>query len=283
MLAATPLGNPADASTRLRDLIASADIIAAEDTRRFKRLTVDLDVTVSGRVVSFYEAVERSRIPGLLDALRGGSTVVLLTDAGMPTVSDPGYRLVDACVEAGIAVTAAPGPCAATTALALSGLASDRFCFEGFLPRKAAARRRRLASLSAEPRTMVFFEAPHRLTAALTALAECFGSDRRGAACREMTKTYEEVRRGSLGELLTWAKPGVRGEVTLVVAGAPEKIFDGDAATLATQVAALIDVGVDKKTAIAQVAREFGVGKRTVYEAVLGANKEFGSSSWREL
>ena len=269
VLAATPLGDPTDASERLRELIAKADVIAAEDTRRFKRLAADLGVSVGGRVVSFYESVEKARIPALLTELEGGSTVVLLTDAGMPTVSDPGYRLVDACIEAGIAVTAAPGPSAATTALALSGLPSDRFCFEGFLPRKDGERRRRLEQLRAEPRTMIFFEAPHRLPATLSALGAVFGFDRPAAACREMTKTYEEIRRGSLAELIEWAQDGVRGEVTLVVGGAPEVAFDGGPVELARLVAERIAAGADKKIATAEVARELGVPKRTVYEAVL--------------
>src|SRR4051794_32661576 len=222
VLAGAPLGNIGDASARLREVLASADVIAAEDTRRLARLTRDLGVTVTGRVVSYFEGNDERRTPELVEALERGATVVVVTDGGMPSVSDPGYRLVRAALEAGFPVTAVPGPSAVTTALALSGLPSDRFVFEGFLPRTGSHRRSRLRELATEPRTLVLFEAPHRIAGALAALASTFGADRPAAVCRELTKTYEQIRRGSLAELAAWARESEpRGEITLVVAGAP--------------------------------------------------------------
>ena len=220
VLAATPIGQAADASQRLVTELAEADVIAAEDTRRLARLAAELGVEVKGRVTSYFEGNEAARTPGLVERMVAGDRVVLVTDAGMPSVSDPGYRLVAAAVDAGVRVTAVPGPSAVLTALAVSGLPVDRFCFEGFLPRKAGERSRRLSSLANEERTLVFFEAPHRTPATLTALAGAFGDDRPAAVCRELTKTYEEVRRGGLAELAGWAGDGVRGEVTIVVSGA---------------------------------------------------------------
>src|SRR5690348_12391195 len=218
VLVGAPLGNPQDASERMRTVLSSADIIAAEDTRRLARLARDLDIELPGRVVSYFEGNEERRTPELVDALRAGATVAVVTDGGMPSVSDPGYRLVRAALDAGVPVTAAPGPSAVTTALALSGLPSDRFCFEGFLPRKPGERRARLAELATEPRTLVLFEAPHRLAATLADLATAFGAERPAAVCRELTKTYEEVRRAGLGELAAWAGDGnVRGEITVVI------------------------------------------------------------------
>ena len=199
-------------------------MVAAEDTRRLRRLAADLGVRLTGRVVRYDDATEAAGTPGLVDALTAGRTVLLITDGGMPSVSDPGYRLVAAAVAAGVPVTALPGPSAVTTALALSGLPSDRFCFEGFLPRRPGERRRALAALRDERRTLVLFEAPHRLAATLADAAEILGPDRPAAACREMTKTYEEVRRGPLAELAAWAADGVRGEITLVVGGAPPAV-----------------------------------------------------------
>jgi 16S rRNA (cytidine1402-2'-O)-methyltransferase len=226
LLAATPLGRPDDASERLRAALATAPVIAAEDTRRLRRLCADLGVTAAGRVVSFHDANEDSRVPQLIEALRDGLDVLVVTDAGMPSVSDPGYRLVAAAVAAGLPVTSLPGPSAVTTALAVSGLPVDRFCFEGFLPRKAGERRRALETLAGEARTLVFFEAPHRLAEALADLATAFGPDRPAAVCRELTKTHEEVRRGTLGELAGWAAGDVRGEITVVVAGAVARAED---------------------------------------------------------
>jgi 16S rRNA (cytidine1402-2'-O)-methyltransferase len=279
ILAGAPLGDPSDASARLRAALAAVPVIAAEDTRRLRRLAAALDVPLSARVVSYYDANERARIPGLLAALHGGEDVLVVTDAGMPSVSDPGYRLVAAAVADGLPVTALPGPSAVTTALALSGLPCDRFCFEGFLPRKAGERRSALARLAAEPRTMVFFEAPHRLAAALADLAAAFGADRPAAVCRELTKTYEEVRRGPLAELAEWAAGEVRGELTLVVAGAPPvAAADVDPVVLAAAVAAREDAGEHRKEAIGAVARQAGVPKRAVYDAVLHARGSYPDS-----
>lgn len=221
VLAATPIGDVADASPRLAAELAGADVLAAEDTRRLHRLLTDLGVSTAATIRSYHEHNEAARTGELLDRLAAGARVVLVTDAGMPSVSDPGYRLVAGAVERGIAVTCVPGPSAVLVALAVSGLAVDRFCFEGFPPRKGGERARFIAELATERRTMVFFEAPHRLADTLTAMVEAFGPQRRAAVCRELTKTYEEVRRGPLAELAAWAADGVLGEITLVVAGAP--------------------------------------------------------------
>lgn len=269
VLAATPIGRVADAPPRLAEELAAADVVAAEDTRRLKRLTSDLGVTVTGRVVSYFEGNESARTPALLESLLNGDRVLLVTDAGMPSVSDPGYRLVVAAVEHDVTVTAVPGPSAVLTALAVSGLPVDRFCFEGFLPRKAGERLRRLGGLAAEERTMVFFEAPHRTEAALAAMAEALGADRPAAVCRELTKTHEEVRRGPLSELVAWAAEGVRGEVTIVVQGAsPTAEVAGDPDSLKAAVAELEAEGSTRKEAIADVARRAGVPRREVYNLV---------------
>ncbi|WP_018653184.1 16S rRNA (cytidine(1402)-2'-O)-methyltransferase [Actinomadura flavalba] len=273
LLAAAPIGRPEDASARLRAALADAPVIAAEDTRRLRRLTADLGVRTTGRVVSYFDQNEVARTPRLLDDLLAGLDVLVITDAGLPGVSDPGYRLVRAAVAEGVPVTVLPGPSAVTTALVVSGLPTDRFCFEGFPPRKPGERSRRLAELAAEPRTMVFFEAPHRLAATLDAMAAAFGADRPAAVCRELTKTYEEVRRGAVAELADWARDGVRGEITLVVGGAPEPAGLTDPADLAAAVAAREETGVPRKQAIADIAKENGVPKRDVYDAVLAARK----------
>ena len=267
ILVGAPLGNPADASARLREILATADIVAAEDTRRVGRLLRDLGVVTAGRVVSYFEANEVRRTPELVAAMRDGAVVAVITDGGMPTVSDPGYRLVRATIEAGLPVTTAPGPSAVTTALAVSGLPTDRYCFEGFLPRRAGERRSRLAALAHEERTLVFFEAPHRLTASLGDLAEAFGADRPAAVCRELTKSYEEVRRDGLGALAEWAgSTSPRGEITLVVGGAPARPAPDDDA-LRTAVDARTSTGMSRRDAIAAVAEEYGVPRRTVYAA----------------
>lgn len=269
MLAATPIGQYGDAPPRLAAELSGADVVAAEDTRRLKRLTGDLGITLTGRVVSYFEGNESARTPVLLEALLAGQRVVLVTDAGMPSVSDPGYRLVVAAVQHDIHVTAVPGPSAVLTALAVSGLPVDRFCFEGFLPRKAGERGRRLDGLAREERTMVFFEAPHRTEAALAAMAQAFGGERAAAVCRELTKTHEEVRRGPLDELVVWAADGVRGEVTLVVAGADARAEVGtDPESLRAAVAEEEAAGATRKEAIADVARRAGVPKREVYDLV---------------
>ncbi|MFI7677624.1 16S rRNA (cytidine(1402)-2'-O)-methyltransferase [Actinophytocola sp. NPDC049390] len=267
VLAATPLGDARDASPRLAAALATADVIAAEDTRKTRALAAALDATPTGKVVSFYDAVETSRIGGLVAAVAQGRTVLLVTDAGMPSVSDPGFRLVAACVEKDLPVTCLPGPSAVTTALALSGLPCERFCFEGFAPRKDGERRRFFGALADEPRTAVFFESPHRIAATLSVAAEVLGADRRAAVCRELTKTYEEVRRGGLGELAEWAADGVRGEITVVVEGAaPRRREVGD---LVDEVRALADGGMRLKDAAARVAGEHGVSKKALYDAAV--------------
>ncbi|HOT56661.1 MAG TPA: 16S rRNA (cytidine(1402)-2'-O)-methyltransferase, partial [Ornithinibacter sp.] len=220
VLAATPIGDPRDAAPRLAEELRTADVVAAEDTRRLRRLCQALEVEPTGRVLSYHEHNEAQRTPELVEQLLAGRRVVVVTDAGMPSVSDPGYRLVSAAVAGGVRVTCVPGPSAVLMALAVSGMPVDRFCFEGFLPRRAGERRTALGVLGDERRTMVFFEAPHRLERTLTTMAEVFGAQRRAAVCRELTKTYEEVRRGTLAELVTWAADGVRGEITVVVEGA---------------------------------------------------------------
>ncbi|KQT94043.1 uroporphyrin-III methyltransferase [Marmoricola sp. Leaf446] len=268
VLAGTPIGRPEDASPRLATELRGADVVAAEDTRRLRRLAGDLGVEIPGRVVSYFEGNEHLRTDALVEALVAGERVVLVTDAGMPSVSDPGYRLVAAAIERDVTVTSLPGPSAVLTALAVSGLPVDRFCFEGFLPRKAGERLRRLQAMADEERTLVFFEAPHRTAAALGALAEAFGDDRRAVVCRELTKTHEEVRRGTLAELVAWAADGVRGEVTLVVEGAEPPEAVSDPVALAALVAAEELVGVPRKQAIGDVARRSGVPKRLVYDAV---------------
>jgi len=272
VLAGTPIGEVADAPPRLATELAAADVVAAEDTRRMWRLANALGVTPKGRVVSYFEGNEVGRTPELVEALLGGARVLLVTDAGMPSVSDPGYRLVAAAVEKGVRITAVPGPSAVLTALALSGLPVDRFCFEGFLPRKGGERLSRLRDLAAEPRTMVFFESPHRIEDSLTAMAEAFGPERPAAVCRELTKTYEEVKRGPLADLAAWSADGVRGEITVVVQGAPpadpSALAPGE---LARRVAVREEAGERRKEAIAAVAVETGVPKRDVFNAVVAA------------
>ena len=272
VLLGAPLGNVGDASARLREVLSTADVIAAEDTRRLARLTRDLGVTVTGRVVSYFEGNDERRTPELVEALAGGAVVAVVTDGGMPSVSDPGFRLVRAALDAGYPVTAAPGPSAVTTALALSGLPSDRFVFEGFLPRTGSHRRSRLRELATEPRTLVFFEAPHRITGMLADAAATFGDERPAAVCRELTKTYEEIRRDTLTELTAWAtREEPRGEITVVVGGAPprpaERPADDD---LRAAVAEREAAGSSRRDAIQAVADEYGIRKREVYALVHG-------------
>jgi 16S rRNA (cytidine1402-2'-O)-methyltransferase len=267
-LAAVPIGRPQDASPRLIAALGEARIVAAEDTRRLRRLASALGVRLAGSVVSYYDDVEAARVPGLLAELTAGRDVLLVTDAGMPGISDPGYRLVAAAAQAGIRVSVLPGPSAVTAALAVSGLPSDRFCFEGFPPRRAGERARRFADLAGEQRTLIFFESPRRLATTLAGLAEAFGQDRAAVVCRELTKTHEQVIRGTAGDLAEWAAEGVLGEVTIVVAGAP-RAPRADPADAAPRVAALERAGTPRKAAIAEVAREFGLRKREVYDAVV--------------
>ncbi|OLF11093.1 16S rRNA (cytidine(1402)-2'-O)-methyltransferase [Actinophytocola xinjiangensis] len=272
ILAATPLGDSRDASPRLVEALGSADVVAAEDTRRLRSLAAALGVTPAGKVVSFYDAVETSRLSGLVGAVEQGRTVLLVTDAGMPSVSDPGYRLVAACVAADLPVTCLPGPSAVTTALALSGLPCERFCFEGFAPRKDGERRRFFDTLAREQRTAVFFESPHRIAATLATAAEVLGGARRAAVCRELTKPYEEVRRGGLAELAAWAAEGVRGEITVVLAGAEPGSVDLTA--LVGRVAELVEDGSRLKDAAGEVASAAGVSRKQLYDAVLAARRD---------
>lgn len=264
------MGNIRDASPRLLEALQTADVVAAEDTRRLRALAFALQVKVTGKVVSFYDAVETARLPGLIAALHEGKTVLLVTDAGMPSVSDPGYRLVAACVEEGISLTCLPGPSAVTTALAVSGLPSDRFCFDGFPPRKSGERQRWYARLAEEPRTAVFFESPHRLGASLADAAAVLGADRQAAVCRDLTKIYEEVKRGGLGELAEWAAEGVRGEVTVVLTGAePRELTENDLDALVAKVQRRVAAGDRLKNAAAEVAAGTGFSSKTLYDAVL--------------
>jgi 16S rRNA (cytidine1402-2'-O)-methyltransferase len=269
VLAATPLGDARDASQRLRDAMATADVVAAEDTRRLRALAAALGVAVPGRVISHYDAVEAARLPRLLDDVRAGRTVLVVTDAGMPAVSDPGYRLVAAAAEADLPVTCLPGPSAVTTALVLSGVPAERFCFEGFAPRRDGDRRRWLAGLAAEPRAVVFFESPHRLADTLAAAVEVLGADRAAAVCRELTKVHEEVLRGPLDELARWAAEGpVRGEITVVLAGAAPAAVPA-VESLVDAVQERVADGERLKDAVAAVAEATGVKKRELYAAAL--------------
>jgi len=275
LLGATPLGQPDDASKRLVEALRTADVVAAEDTRRVRTLARSLDVTIGGRVVSLFDQNEAARVPALIEEITAGATVLVVSDAGMPLVSDPGYRLVAACAAAGLTVSCLPGPSAVTTALALSGLPSDRFCFEGFPPRKQSARRNWLAGLAAEPRTAVFFESPRRLAECLRDAVETLGGQRRAAVCRELTKTHEEVRRGTLAELAEWAADGVLGEITVVLAGAAPV---ADLPSLVNSVTALVDDGMRVKDACAAVVdalpphiRQGSPSRRELYDAVLRA------------
>jgi 16S rRNA (cytidine1402-2'-O)-methyltransferase len=271
LLAATPIGNADDASPRLRAALASADVIAAEDTRRIRRLLATLGVEPVGTIVSYFDQNEAQRVAPLLERLRAGETVLVVTDAGTPLVSDPGYRLVAAAAEAGLPVHALPGPSAVTAALVVSGLPADRWCFEGFPPRKAGERQRALAALAGEQRTLVFFEAPHRLAATLGDMARAFGDDRRAVVCRELTKTYEEVRRGPLAELAVWASSSeVRGEITLVVAGAAQLPTVVDDDVLAAQVLERIESGMTRRDAVTAVAEVYDVPRRRVYDLAHG-------------
>jgi 16S rRNA (cytidine1402-2'-O)-methyltransferase len=268
-VAAVPIGQPGDASTRLRAALQDAPIIAAEDTRRVRRLASALGIRLTARIVSYYDDVEGRRAPALLAELQSGRDVLLVTDAGMPGVSDPGYRLVTAAAEAGVPVTVLPGPSAVTTALIISGLPCDRFVFEGFLPRRAGERGRRLADLAAERRTLVLFESPRRLAATLAELATAFGPDRRAAVCRELTKTHEEVLRATLGELARAAQDGMLGEITLVIEGARARQSTASIADAVQQVGLRVEAGELRKEAIAAVAAELGVGRRELYNEVV--------------
>ncbi|QCH22736.1 16S rRNA (cytidine(1402)-2'-O)-methyltransferase [Mycobacteroides salmoniphilum] len=271
LLAATPLGEPGDASPRLREALAKTAVVAAEDTRRVRALAKSLDVQISGQIISFYDQNEASRIEPLLADLEAGYDVLVVTDAGMPSISDPGYRLVAACVKQGIPIKCLPGPSAVTTALAVSGLPVDRFCFEGFAPRKQGARRRWLAELVAEPRTCVFFESPRRLGETLADAVEVLGPERRAAVCRELTKTYEEVLRGTLRELAVWAEGDVLGEITVVLDGGRPAVPEIE--TLVARVEELMDDGMGLRESCAMAIGESGatLSRRDLYDAVVKA------------
>ncbi|MDQ1308015.1 MAG: rRNA (cytidine1402-2-O)-methyltransferase [Actinomycetota bacterium] len=270
LLGATPLGQPADASRRLIDALATADVVAAEDTRRVRTLARSLEVAIGGRVVSLFDQNEGARVPTLVAEIAAGATVLVVSDAGMPLINDPGYRLVAACAKAGLTVSCLPGPSAVTTALAVSGLPADRFCFEGFAPRKQAARRSWLAGLANEPRTTVFFESPRRLPECLRDAVGQLGDDRRAVVCRELTKVHEEIRRGTLAELADWAADGVLGEITVVLSGATPM---ADPADLVAEVTALVAGGMRVKDACAAVvdAHPGAPSRRELYDAVLRA------------
>ena len=273
-LAATPLGNPGDASPRLKEAIASAEVIAAEDSRRFHRLAADLGVTFTARVISFFDGNETARTEEVLALLQSGKKVLVVSDAGMPTISDPGFRLTRDAIAIGIEVVVIPGPSAPTMALALSGLATDRFTFEGFLPRSTGARLAHLETLRFEERTMVLFEAPHRITDSLKDAAQIFGSDRQAAICREMTKTYEETVRGSLQELILWSESKeILGEITVVLAGVPVGTAEKTAEEIVARVREYESAGMDRKDAISTVAKECELPKKVVYAAVVDASK----------
>ncbi|WP_309131562.1 16S rRNA (cytidine(1402)-2'-O)-methyltransferase [Brevibacterium sp.] len=267
VLVGTPIGNLGDASLRMQQAIETADVIAAEDTRRFLSLAQRLELEHTNRVISVFDHNEHSRAPELVELIRAGRTVVLLSDAGMPAVSDPGYRVVKACAEADLPITATPGPSAVLMALAVSGLPSDRFSFEGFLPRKGGARRKLLEELKTEKRTMVFFESPHRITDTMEDFLTVIGADRPMSISRELTKTYEETLRGTIGSLRDQAAGGLRGELTLVLAGASEEETKPE--DHLGQMAVLVDSGVRAKEAAGQVAKRFGLSKRDIYEAWL--------------
>lgn len=272
ILAGTPIGDLETASPALRRALVETDVIAAEDTRRLHTLLHRLDIETDARVVSYFEGNEAQRTPELVEQLRAGHRVTVATDAGMPSVSDPGYRIVAAAIEAGIRVTAVPGPSAVLTALAVSGLPVDRFCFEGFLPRKPGERSRRLGELATEPRTMIFFEAPHRLAEMLSAAAEALGADRPGCVCRELTKTYEEVRRGPLADLAEWAREHARGEICVVIGG-----HEGATVSLSDATGLVLDqvgAGVSFKSAVADVAAAHGLVRKDLYAAALAARKD---------
>ena len=274
VVCATPIGNLEDASPRLARTLAEADLVACEDTRQTRTLLAHLGVTT--RMTSYHDVGEKERAAELAERVAAGLRLALVTDAGMPAVSDPGYPLVAACLDRGVAVEVVPGPSAALAALVVSGLPTDRFCFEGFLPRRPGQRDRRLAELATEPRTMVFFEAPHRVLATLDAMAAACGPDRTAAAVRELTKVHEQVLRGPLGELgQALADQGPRGELTLVVAGAPAGAAPAASpAELAAEVATLVEGGTSTRDAVDAVAEASGAPRRTVYQAVLDARGE---------
>jgi 16S rRNA (cytidine1402-2'-O)-methyltransferase len=268
---ATPIGNLEDLSPRAARTLCEADLVLAEDTRHTGRLLAHVGSTAPQ--LSLHEHNERERVDEVLARLRDGAEVALVSDAGTPGVSDPGYRVVAACVAAGVRVEAIPGPSALLAALVASGLPTDRVAFDGFLPRKGRARRERLEELARERRTLVLFVSPHRAAHDLGELAAALGEERRAVVARELTKRHEELRHGTLAELAEQLASGVRGELTLVVAGAPAEEVQpvADDAELVERVRELVATGTTKKEAIAAVARATGRPKRDVYQAVVDA------------
>ncbi|MFM6974367.1 MAG: 16S rRNA (cytidine(1402)-2'-O)-methyltransferase [Agromyces sp.] len=266
VLAATPIGNLGDASERLRELLETAPVVAAEDTRTAIKLFAALGISNRPRMLALHEHNERERASALIELART-EDVVVISDAGMPAISDPGFVVVEAAVAAGVPVTVIPGPSAVTTALALSGLATDRFCFEGFVPRKAGDRASWYGNLAREPRTIVAFEAPHRLAESLQAARDAFGPERRGVICRELTKKFEEVIRGTLDELVERAAAELRGEIVLVFAGAAPLAVSFSDALLEVQ--SLVTAGARLKVAAADVAAATGLSSRELYNAAL--------------
>ena len=272
LIAATPLGNPADASARLIAAIASAQIIAAEDSRRFHRLASDLNVKFSATIISFFEGNEEERTSEVLSLLKEGKEVLLISDAGMPTISDPGFKLIRAAIGEGIALTVLPGPSAVTTAIALSGFPTDRFAFEGFAPRTSGAREKFYETLRFESRTTVFFEAPHRLVDSLATAEKVLGSVREICICRELTKQYEEIVRMSLGDAVKWSQSKeILGEITIVLAGVAEIAQAKSEAEIVARVKSLESVGMERKAAISAVADELGIPKRLIFDAMVAA------------
>ena len=267
LLAATPIGDVRDASPRVVEALQGADIVAAEDTRRARALASRLGIKLGGRLIALHDHNEAEKAASIVEAARGGARVVFVSDAGMPTVSDPGFRLACAAIDAGVPLSVLPGPSAPLVALALSGLPSDRFAFEGFLPRKDGEATRYLQDLATDPHTLIFFESPRRAAATLTRMAEVLGGDRRAALCRELTKDYEEVRRGTLGELAEGAD-NILGEVTIVVAGYERSARAEDHVGA---VLALAAEGMRLKDAAAEVAAATGARKNDLYKAALAA------------
>ena len=270
ILAGLPIGDAADASENLKSMIEKVEFIAAEDSRKFSRLCQELGIRYTGKIISFFEGNETERIDELTKLLISNKDVLVATDAGMPGISDPGYRLVRAAIENKIKIKVLPGPSAVTTALLLSGLPTDRFCFEGFAPRTSVARVNWFSELVEQPRTIIYFEAPHRITESLQDAISAFGADRQAVICREMSKQYEEIVRGSLNELLQWSEAKeILGEITVVVSGfnPQEREINQDA--IIENVLRYESSGMSRKEAMAEVAKSYGIAKRTVFDVMV--------------
>lgn len=271
-IAGVPIGNSQDASPRLIDAITSAQIVAAEDSRKFHRLCQELGIELKAKIISYFEGNESERINKLISELRSGMNLLLVTDAGMPTISDPGYLLVEKAVLNGIKIEVIPGPSAVLTAIAISGLPSEKFTFEGFLPRTDSAKEREIDSLRFEERTMVFFEAPHRIIETLESFAKIFGGERLACICRELTKTHEEIVRGNLTSLILWSKSKeMLGEFTIVVSGAKTGARETSNIEVVNMVRKFESAGMDRKEAISEVAKLTGMPKRNVFSAMVDA------------